>query len=884
MSDAPPSPELLAMRAALADRYRVVRELGAGGMATVYLVEDVKHDRHVALKVLRPELAAVIGAQRFLQEIKTTANLQHPHILGLIDSGETEHQLWYVMPFVDGESLRDRIDREKQLPVSDAVRLAIEAASALDYAHRHGVIHRDIKPENILLHDGRVLVADFGIALAASNAGAGRMTETGMCLGTPHYMSPEQAMGEREITGRSDVYSLGCVLYEMLIGEPPFTGPTAQSIAAKVLSNEPAALRAQRKTIPASVEAVVLQALEKLPADRFGSAADFSAALQNPQFTSGARSTVAAGRRRWPSSSWLPWILTLAALGLLAFDGLRQQPPPPPPQVQRFGILLPDNAAWVDEPGSGIALSPDGTTLAYTGQDSSAQRWVYLRRMDRLDPVRIPGSASGGNPFFSPDGRWVGFISQGIVKTPVVGGETERLCRTIAGGGYVNETWLESNAIIFADGTPPGLSQCSLTGQVTTLLASDSTESFNFPHGLPNDQGVLFTIRRGSAERLAVLDLRSHSVKSLGILGTDPRYVATGHVVYASPDGVIRAVAFDPKTLSTSGEPVAIVEGVRIGSAGRAMMAVSRTGTIVAADAAVTRRALELVDRSGRGQRLYPRLAEFVDPRFSPDGRRITVSLGNDVWLLDRAQGALTRLSFDSSASRPVWSHDGRQVAYVRQVGAKVDVRFVNADGSAPADSLLAMPGFGLWEVLFAPDGHSLVVRTTGGPSNRDLWRVQLDSARQPQALLRGPSDEVSPAFSPDGRWLAYASNESGSYEVYVRSFPSMGGRYLVSLDGGTVPAWSPRGGELFYRSGPALMAAEVRSGPSFDVVRRTVLFSNVDYVSDPTHQGYDVAPDGQHFAMVRNLGGSSQLTVTLHLMENVRTGGAGATPAVRLR
>jgi len=226
------------LAAALSDRYRIERELGAGGMATVYLAEDLKHDRKVAIKVLRPELAAVIGAERFLKEIKTTANLQHPHILGLIDSGSSDGLLWYAMPFVDGESLRDRLNREKQLPISDAVRIATEAASALDYAHRHGVIHRDIKPENILLHDGSALVADFGIALAASTAGT-RMTETGMSLGTPHYMSPEQAMGEREITARSDVYALGCITYEMLVCEPPFNGPTAQAIIARVMTEEP---------------------------------------------------------------------------------------------------------------------------------------------------------------------------------------------------------------------------------------------------------------------------------------------------------------------------------------------------------------------------------------------------------------------------------------------------------------------------------------------------------------------------------------------------------------------------------------------------------------------------------------------------------------------
>ncbi len=284
------------LASALADRYQIVRELGAGGMATVYLARDLKHDRDVAIKVLRPELAAVIGAERFLTEIKTTANLQHPHILPLFDSGEalapsiiddrssiidrhSPSYLFYVMPFIEGETLRDRLDREKQLPIGEAVRIASEVAAALDYAHRRGVIHRDIKPENILLHDGAALVADFGIALAASKAGGARMTETGMSLGTPHYMSPEQAMGEREITARSDVYALGCVTYEMLIGDPPFTGSTAQAIVAKVVTEKPAALTRVRSTIPEAVEDAVLTALEKLPADRFATAAEFSAAL-----------------------------------------------------------------------------------------------------------------------------------------------------------------------------------------------------------------------------------------------------------------------------------------------------------------------------------------------------------------------------------------------------------------------------------------------------------------------------------------------------------------------------------------------------------------------------------------------------------------------------
>src|SRR6478735_511350 len=265
-------------------------------MATVYLAEDLKHRRRVAIKVLRPELAAVIGAERFVREIQTIAALQHPHILGLIDSGEVNGTAYYVMPYVEGESLRDRLNRERLLPITDAVRLATEIASALDYAHRHHVIHRDIKPENILLHDGRALVADFGIALAVSSAGGTRMTETGMSLGTPHYMSPEQAMGEREITARSDVYALGVVLYEMLTGDPPFTGSTAQAVVARVLTEAPRPILPQRHTIPPEVEAAVLTALEKLPADRFGSAAEFAEALAGRGTGAVARTAVTAAR------------------------------------------------------------------------------------------------------------------------------------------------------------------------------------------------------------------------------------------------------------------------------------------------------------------------------------------------------------------------------------------------------------------------------------------------------------------------------------------------------------------------------------------------------------------------------------------------------------
>ena len=294
---------------ALSDRYRIERELGKGGMATVYLGEDLRHQRRVAVKVLRPDLSAIVGAERFLNEIRVTANLQHPHILPLYDSGEADRLLFYVMPYVEGESLRDRLSREKQLPIDEAVRLAREVASALDYAHRHGVVHRDIKPENILLHEGQALVADFGIALAVTKIGGTRMTETGMSLGTPAYMAPEQAMGEREITPKADVYALGCVLYEMLLGEPPFTGPTAQAVVAKVLTEKPGPIVARRERVPAQVEEAVCTALEKLPADRFASAAEFAEALISSRVPAAPRPT---------ATSWRGLLLPAALVGAVA--------------------------------------------------------------------------------------------------------------------------------------------------------------------------------------------------------------------------------------------------------------------------------------------------------------------------------------------------------------------------------------------------------------------------------------------------------------------------------------------------------------------------------------------------------------------------------------
>jgi len=394
------------LNAALDGRYHIERELGAGGMATVYLAEDLKHDRKVALKVLKPELTAVLGGERFIQEIKTTASLQHPHILPLFDSGTADGFLFYVMPYIEGETLRDKLNRETQLGVDEAVRIAREVADALDYAHRNGIIHRDIKPENILLHDGRPMVADFGIALAVSAAAGGRMTETGTSIGTPHYMSPEQTTGDKQITGRADIYSLASVLYEMLAGEPPHTGSTAQAVIMKIIADTPRPVTELRKSVPPNVAAAVMMALEKLPADRFESAKAFADALADPAFAIAGqmagpqvRPAAATRLRRWGAAAGL--LLGGVVLG----RWVRPVPDAAPAAVTRFTVPVPEGQRMVGGLTPKLTISRDGRTIAFFAGGA-----LYKRDLDRDQGERLAVVTDLlCCPVFSQDGRWILF-------------------------------------------------------------------------------------------------------------------------------------------------------------------------------------------------------------------------------------------------------------------------------------------------------------------------------------------------------------------------------------------------------------------------------------------------------------------------------------------
>jgi len=871
MAETPRSTDRLT--AALADRYRIERELGAGGMATVYLAHDLRHDRRVALKVLRPELSAILGSERFLAEIKTTANLQHPHILSLFDSGEAEGLVFYVMPYVEGESLRDRLQRDHQLPVDDAVRIAREVADALEYAHQRGVVHRDIKPENILLHGGHAMVADFGIALAASRSEGGtRMTETGMSLGTPHYMSPEQAMGEREITPKADIYALGCVLYEMLTAEPPFVGATAQAIIARVMTEEPRSLTLQRKTIPPHVEAAVRTALQKLPADRFASAAEFAAALANagyaPSGGSEGRVTPAragsgvGGLLRRPGLAAALSGLMVGALGLAAGWAIwRPRDPAFPPAVLRYAMTLPDSLAWREVDGETIGVAPDGSAFVYVSRTG-----LMLRSGDRLDPMPVPGGRRGVSPFFSPDGRWVGFLAEGhLMKVQLDGGAPIVVADSL--NGYTFD-WGADDTIRYhtaprTDQTSRVLMAVAARGGAPREIArpdSGSGELFRSPTLLPDRRTVLFTLWTRNTGRLAALDLRSGAITRFEETGSTPRWVGQGFVVMGNPDGTLSALPFDFGKIRPTGEPVTIARGLLQTDAVTVRAGVSTSGSIVYVQSgAITQRRLALVSRSGQVTALVPEQRAFAGPRFSPDGRRVAVGIteegggGSDVWVLDVAPGAWSRLTTDRISDRPAWTPDGRRLVY----SSYSDLWWIAADGSARPESLLVAAGTRFAGTV-TPDGRGVVFQAlSGDPSG--IRSLMFDSAPAAQTIIPAAFNESAPALSPAGQWLAYQSDEAGRMEVYVRPYPGPGGRVSVSVVGGVEPAWSRDGRELFYRTADTMMVATVVSRPMFAVTGRRVLFTGA-FLSGGPFREYDPAPDGQRFIMVQ--GGTTPATL----------------------
>ena len=591
----------LRLGAALSERYRIEREIGVGGAATVYRAHDVRHGRQVAIKVLHPEVAAALGAERFLAEIRTMAALQHPHILPLFDSGSANGLLFYVMPLVE-DSLRAQLLREGRLAVADALRIARDVAGAIDYAHRHGVIHRDIKPENILLHEGRPVVADFGIALAAPDvAGAGthRITQPGLSLGTPRYMSPEQTRGERQLTARSDVHALGVLTFEMLTGLAPFTGATTEEVVRRVRSERPPAIGWRRGDIPLWVEGAVLTALEKAPADRYATAAEFARALdetghqRTPHASGGEAAAPAAPAGRRESRVLVRTLAGLVAVlaGLAAWGWSRAADVPAaavgagdaatvaPARVVRLTVSTPVGHTIAPAASTrDLAVSPDGRVVVYVARDSSGVPRLHARALDAHDSYVVAGTERASAPLFSPDGRWIAFWARDrLWKVAASGGEPQQLA---AFPGSRGAAWASRDVIVLANAH--GLYTLAAAGGAPTLLAAteSSDVAWSDPVALPGGDGVVFAIQRGSERTIGMASLSARSTANLHVAGSAPLGVIAGHLVYATSDEVLMAVPLDERAMRVTGDAVPVATDVRVSATGTAHAALSPSGTL----------------------------------------------------------------------------------------------------------------------------------------------------------------------------------------------------------------------------------------------------------------------------------------------------------------
>ncbi len=869
--------------------YEILAPLGAGGMGVVYHAKDTKLGRPVALKIIRAELLAnEEGLRRFEREARVLASLNHPRIAAIHSIEESHGTTFLVLEYVPGPTLAERL-RRGPLPTREAMLVGKQIAEALEAAHAKEIIHRDLKPANIKVSEnGQVKVLDFGLAksiertratiVAASGAAtvSAEVSQGVTVLGTVAYMSPEQACG-KELDSRTDIWSFGCVLYEALTARPVFRGETVTEVLAAVVEREPD-WQVLPSDTPLAVSILLRRCLRKDANSRLRDIGDARIELEDALAGAPPATPKLAGMTRRTAISALAGAAVGAVgTGIFAISRYRG---PVLRNLTRFSIPLPEGAVAQASWNKRVAISPDGTHVAYNisvvghGYNPADQKF-YLRSLSELEPKLVP--AAGGTPFFSPDGHWLGFFGPGapgtaqLRKIGLGGGAPVALCTV---EGYAGGTWADDDTIYFVATMPGGVMRVPAAGgqpQEVAKIDFDKGERMHkFPQAVPGGKAVLFTVTTPDAEtfddaRIAVLDTKAGRRKTLLEGGTSPCYSPSGHLVYAR-GGNLLAVRFDPKRLEVTGQPFTVLEGVLMSvNSGVANYHISANGDLIYVPGTADKgaRTLVWVDRTGKTEPLPLPPRSYLHPRISPDMRQLAIEIegaNHDFHIYDFARGVLSKMTTDGVSHWPVWSPDGTQLVY--RSGPMMAWRMwrVPADRSRPAEQL---PGTGISQNAesWSPDGHAIAYTAITPEAGAHIMVESLEGDHPSRPFVDVKSPAGSPKFSPDGRWLAYCSNESGKAQVYVQAYPGPGAKVQVSNDGGTDPVWKRTGGELYFRNGDTMMAVAVSTAPTFAAGRPQVLWAGryshgMSTSCGPpgaTSSNYDVTADGRRFLMVRD-------------------------------
>jgi Tol biopolymer transport system component len=868
--------------------YRIRSLLGAGGMGEVYLARDTALDRDVALKLLPSELTSDADRlRRFETEARAASGLNHPAIVAVYELGTVADHRFIAMELVVGQTLRQLVS-EGDIPIRRALHLAAQIADGLAKAHDAGIVHRDLKPENLMVsNDGFAKILDFGLAkltgdaevaaLAATKTGQG--TRPGTVMGTVGYMSPEQAAG-RTIDYRSDQFSFGVVLYELLTGQQAFDRPTAVETLAAIVRDDPPPMT-PRTPIPAPVRWIVDRCLAKSPADRYGStrdlARDLAAARDHLSELSNASAsapvTAVAPSRRATTRELVAWALAAvfaAGAGVLMWSERRVATPPP--RAVRFSFALPDKQDLVSQIGAvPFAVSADGQQIAFVASEGPGARQLWVHAFDSPTSRPVPGTQRALSPFWSPDGRAIAFYADGKLKrVSLAEGEVATICDARPGGPG---TWSADGVIVFAPGLDTTLHRVSSNGgtpvEITQLDASRNDAAHILPVFLPDRRHFIYSTIAAKVE-VYVGSLDSGERKPMGVDGLAIGVVEPDILLFAKEDRALMAQRFDRGNLTMVGDPVRVAEdldeqGPAVGAA------VSPTGTLVSWSGARVITQPTWVNRAGAAIGTVGPPAAYVNLMLSPDGTQVAVDRFDPnpaVWLLDVVRGTPTRATFGGTyESTPVWSPDGRSLAFASAREGPPNLFLKQLTVSGAEERLVRTP-FQSFPLTWSPDGRYLLYVTLEPKTARDIWLLPMTGERTPSPLLRTAFNEGLPRISPDGRWLAYASTESGANAIYVTAFPEPGAKWRVSPESGSFPVWSRDGRELFYVApGGLLTAVPIRPGPSFDSGTAVPLFK-VNALIGGVGGGtfYDVAKDGRFLVNLLVEHRSPPISVVLNL------------------